>query len=144
MSKLWVLIVGPLVVLALLVAGGVWLAWPKKNTVTIEVFPGTPGVAFHGTADVDGVSRELTGTVPDQFVLEGYRITYSLTSGDEAGEFRVKATIGGVAIGSSGSGNPPTKGVRGWVKSNWGWSPPDHWIESFGKDADTGWMSPPP
>jgi hypothetical protein len=71
-------------------------------------------------------------------------VTYSLTSPADAGEFRVKAVFGGVALGSSGSGDPPTKGVRGWVKSNWGWEEPSHWIETFNKDNDQGWMSSPP
>ena len=144
MSRRWVLFVGLLIVPALVVAGTLWLVWPKKNVVTLEVYPGTPGTAFHLTADVDGVSQERSGTVPAQFVLEGRRVTYSLTSAEDAGEFRVKALIGGVALGSSGSGNPPKNGVRGWVKSHWGWSPPEHWIESFDKDADKGWKSPPP
>src|SRR5690348_10442190 len=104
MSRLWVLVIVPLAVLALLIAGAVWLAWPKKNTVTIEVYPGTPGVAFELMVNEDGVSRELKGTVPEKFDLEGYRITYSVTTAEDAGEFRVKALIGGTAIGSSGSG----------------------------------------
>jgi hypothetical protein len=133
-----------LVLLAVAVAGAAWVLSPKKTIVTIEVYPGTAGLAFQGTANVDGVSQELTGTVPKKFVLEGYRVTYSLTSAEEAGEFRVKAIIGDRALGSSGSGNPPQNGVRGWVKSNWGWSPPTHWIESFTRDGDAGWLSPPP
>lgn len=140
--RLTVLVV--LVVLAVAAAGVAWVVWPKKNVVTIEVYPGTAGLAFQGTADVDGVSQELTGTVPKKFVLEGYRVTYSLTSSEEAGEFRVKVLIGDRALGSSGSGNPPHNGVRGWVKSGWGGSPPTHWIESFARDGDTGWLSPPP
>ena len=140
--RLTILIV--LVLLAVVGTGVAGVGWPKKSKVTIEVYPGTSGLAFQGTADVDGVSQELTGTVPAKFVLEGYRMTYSLTSPADAGEFRVKALIGETALGSSGSGDPPTRGVRGWVKSGWGWQTPSHWIESFTKEGDTGWMSPPP
>jgi hypothetical protein len=132
------------VVVALVVAGAVWLARPKKTEVTLEVYPGTPGLAFEGKADVDGTSRDLTGTVPARFVLEGYRVTYSLTSAEDAGEFRVKATIGGAAVGSAGSLNPPKNGVRGWVRSGWGRSEPDQWIESFPKDDSDKWLKPPP
>jgi hypothetical protein len=140
-----VLVVVLLCVVALaLAAGGVaWLARPRPVVVTIEVTC-TPGVTFKGTADVDGVSRALTGTKTEKFTLEGSRITYSLVSPDDDGEIRVKAAIGEVALGSSGSGNPPNSGVRGWVKSNWGGSPPSHWIESFKKEGDTGWLTPPP
>jgi hypothetical protein len=144
MSRRRLVLIGFLLVPALAVAGAVWLAWPKKNVVIVEVYPGTPGIAFKGTAEVDGVTQELVGTVPARFVLEGCRVTYSLTSAEDSGEFRVKAIIGDAALGSTGSGNPPRNGVRGWVKSNWGWSPPNHWIESFDKDGDKGWMAPPP
>jgi hypothetical protein len=133
-----------LAVVALVIAGAVWIARPQKTKLTLEVYPGTPGLAFQGTAEVDGSSRELAGTVPKQFVLEGYRVTYSLTSAEEAGEFRVRALIGDVAIGSSGSGNPPRNGVRGWVKSSWGRSGPISWIESFHKDEPGKWLTPPP
>jgi hypothetical protein len=132
------------VVVALVVAGAVWLARPKKAVVTLEVYPGTPGLAFEGKADVDGTSRDLTGTVPARFDLEGYRVTYSLTSAEDAGEFRVKASVGGAVVGSAGSLSPPKNGVHGWVKSGWGRSEPDHWIESFPKDEPDKWLKPPP
>jgi hypothetical protein len=140
----WLWVISLLAVSLLVLAGAAWVALPKKNVVTIKAYPGTPGLKVQGTAEVDGVSQELTGTVPARFVLQGYRVTYSLTSPADAGEFRVKVVFDGLALGSSGSGDPPTKGVRGWVKSNWGWESPSHWIESFTRDDDKGWMTPPP
>src|SRR5262249_54954674 len=104
----------------------VWLARPKKVRVVIEV-TGTPGIAGEGAGEVDGTPQQLTGSVPAEFVLEGTRVTFSLASREDSGEIRVKSAIGGRALGSAGSGNPPTKGVRGWVKSRWGWSEPTHW-----------------
>jgi hypothetical protein len=144
MSKRWLVLLAVLVVLSLGAAGTVWaMGRPKKNTVVLEVF-GTNGVPFKGTAEVDGSTQELTGTVPAEFTLEGYRMKYTFTTTADSGEFRVKATLGGVALGSSGSGSPPKNGVRGWVKSDWGWSPPSHWIEPFDKDGQPAWLSPPP
>jgi hypothetical protein len=131
------------VVLLLAAAVAVWLVRPKKAVVTVEV-SGKTGLAVKGTGEVDGSTQELTGVAPTQFVLEGYRVTFSLTSPEDAGEFRAKASINGVVYGSMGSGSPPKNGVRGWVKSGWGWSSPDHWIEPFAKDGEPAWISPPP
>jgi hypothetical protein len=134
------------VVLLLVVAAGVavWFARPKKTEVVVEV-TGTRGLAIKGTCEVDGSSRDLSGTVPTQFVLEGYRMTYSLTTPEETGEFRVKASNGDRAYGSAGSLNPPKYGVRGWVvKSGWVDAPPVTWIEPFEKDGQEGWGKPPP
>jgi hypothetical protein len=136
-------LIGVLVVLSLIVAGGVWRAWPKKIAITLDV-SGTPGLPIMGTADVDGSTQALTATVPAKFNLEGCRVAYSLTTAEDSGEFRVKAVIGDSAIGSSGSGNPPKNGVRGWIRSSWGTSPPTFWIENFSKDEDKGWLTPPP
>jgi hypothetical protein len=126
------------------VAGGaVWSARPQKTAVALEV-TGKPGLEIKGTAEVDGTARELTGTVPAEFALEGYHLTYSFTTPEDAGEFRVKALQGGAALGSATSGNPPKNKVRGWVKSNWAWAPPDHWIESSDRDQELRWLRPPP
>jgi hypothetical protein len=146
MSRRWFLLLALLVVVVLALVGGgaVWLARPKKTAVTIDVYPGTPGVAFKGTAEVDGRPQELTGTVPKQFVLEGYRVTYSLTSTEDSGEFRVRAVLGDITLGSAGSEDPPRNGIRGWVKSGWGWSRPKHWIECFPRDGEAKWLTPPP
>jgi hypothetical protein len=147
MSKGRILLVAiPVVLLLALagaVAGAVWYASPRKTSVTVDV-TAPPGFAIQGTAEVDGHSQDLTGTGSTQFVLEGYRITYSLTSPENAGEFKVKAVIGGVALGTGSSGDPPKRGVRGWVKSGWAWESPTLWVEMFDKDEQTGWMSPPP
>jgi hypothetical protein len=136
------LLLALLVLLLSAAAIAVWFALPKKTAVTVEV-SGTPGLAIQGTCDVDGSSRDLTGTVPTQFVLEGYRVTYSLTSTEDAGEFRVRTAFRG-GVGSAGSLNPPKNGVRGWVKSAWWGATPDHWIESFHREEQRGWFSPPP
>jgi hypothetical protein len=144
MSKRRILLLTlPVVLLLAAVAGGVWFALPKKTAVTLDVF-GTAGIELKGTAEVDGISQDLAGTVPTQFVLEGYRVTYSLTTPADSGEFRVRYLIGGAAFGSSGSQSPPRNGVRGWVKSSWGGSSPSGWIESFDREAQPAWLSPPP
>ena len=138
-------VTAPLVVVgvAVVVAVAVWYARPKKLTVIIDT-SGTRGLAVKGTAQVDGTSRELTGAVPAQFVLEGSRVVFSLSTPDDAGELRVKASLGDIAFGSKGSGRPPKYAVRGWAESGWGWSPPTSWIEGFDPNGDPGWMVPPP
>jgi hypothetical protein len=147
MSRRRFLLIALPVVLLLAVAAAVgtavWLARPKQTEVTIEV-TGTRGLEIKLTADEDGRPRELTETVPKKFDLKGYRVTYSLTSTEDAGEFRVKAAVGPIALASATSGNPPTKGIRGWVESGWGGSFPSHWLESFYRDEDRGWRKPPP
>jgi hypothetical protein len=144
MSKRWFLFLTILVVLALGTAGTVWaMGRPKKNAIVLEV-SGTNGLAFKGTAEVDGRTQDLTGSVPAEFALEGYRMKYTITTTADSGEFRVKAILGGVTLGGSGSGSPPKNGVRGWVKSDWGWSPPSNWIEPFDREGQPEWLSPPP
>jgi hypothetical protein len=141
-SRRWILLAALLVVVALVV-GGLWFAYPKKNVITIEV-TGTSGLAFQGTAEVDGISQELNGPVPAKFTLEARRLTYSFTSTDKSGVFQVKILLGDVAISSAGSNNPPIRGIRGWVISDWGWEPPRRSFENFSRDEDQGWLAPPP
>jgi hypothetical protein len=145
LSRRWFLLAAVVVVLALglVVAGVAWSARPKKLTVKIEV-TGTPGLPFHGTAEADGVTQELNGTVPAEFVVEGSLVVYSFTSTDESGGFQVRALLGDRAVGSAGSGTPPIRGIRGWVKSDWGWDLPRHSFENFARDDDKGWLAPPP
>ena len=145
MSRRRVLVVALSAVLALVVvgAGAVWFARPRKLPVTVDV-TGTRGLAIKGTAEVDGRTQELTGDVPAKFVLDGSRVTFSLSTTEDSGEMRVRAAIGDVAFGSNSSGNPPKRGVRGWVQSGWGWSTPTSWIEGFDLDGDQSWMAPPP
>jgi hypothetical protein len=60
------------VLLAVAAVVAVWVARPKKTEVIVEV-SGTAGLAIKGTCEADGSSRDLVGTFPTQFVLEGYR-----------------------------------------------------------------------
>jgi hypothetical protein len=147
MSKRWILLTALLVVVVLATFGTyvVWSARPKTNAIVIKV-DGTRGLALQGTAEVDGSSRELTGTVPTEFHLEGRRVTFSLTTPEDSGEFRVFVVLGDVTLKSSSSLNPPTNGVRGWVQSDWGWSQPRprDWIEIFPRKGGKEWLSPPP
>jgi hypothetical protein len=129
--------------LGLAAAGVVWYARPKTLTVKFEV-TGTPGLPFHGTAEVDGRTEELNGTVPAELVVEGRLVAYSFTSTAKSGGFQVRALLGDRAVGSAGSGNPPSRGIRGWVKSDWGWDLPRHSFENFSRDDDEGWLAPPP
>lgn len=142
-AKRWLLLAAFLVVLALVGGGVVWSARPKKNVVTIEV-TGTSGLAFQGTAEVDGRSQELNGTVPAKFSLEARQLTYSFTSTAERGGFQVRVLLGDVALSSAGSAPGTSRGIRGWVKSDWGWDPPRKSFECFSRDADEGWLAPPP
>jgi len=112
-------------------------------TVTVQVY-GTKGVPVEGTGEADGRTQELKGEVPTQFVLEGSRVVFSLTSPADSGEFRVRAAVGEHVLGSGTSQNPPTRGVRGWVKSSWGGAPPTQWTESFPRDEEEAWKEPPP
>jgi len=142
-ARRWALLAALLVALALVGGGVLWSARPKKNAITIEV-TGTSGLAFQGTAEVDGTPQELKGTVPAEFSLEGRRVTYSFTSTEKSGRFQVRALLGDVAISSAGSGDPPIRGIRGWVKSDWGWDSPRRSFENFSRDEDKGWLAPPP
>jgi hypothetical protein len=141
MSRQPILLRGLAVVVVLGAAGAIWFARPQKSAVTLDVY-GTSGVPVQGKGEVDGRSQELTGTVPTKFVLEGSRVTFTLTSSADSGEFRVKGIYKDKTYGSAGSGDPPQKGVRGWVKNGWGGTTTD-WIEVFKRDADPGWLSPP-
>jgi hypothetical protein len=131
------------VVLLLAAAVAMWFARPKPAVVTVEV-TGTAGLPIKGTSEVDGHTQDLTGTVPTRFVLEGQRVTFSLTTPEDGGEFRVKTTVGETVLAPSGSGSPPKNGVRGWVQTSWGWSSPTNWIEPYPKDGQQGWLKPPP
>jgi hypothetical protein len=119
-SRRWFLLAALLVAVALVV-GVLWSARPKKTAITIEV----------------------TG-IPAEFTLEARRLTYSFTSTEESGGFQVRVLLGEVAISSAGSGNPPIRGIRGWVKSDWGWDSPRRSFENFFRDEDKGWLAPPP
>jgi hypothetical protein len=119
------------------------VARPKPNEVLIEV-TGPAGMPIEGTCEVDGTSQELSDVVPATFAFTGNRVTYSLTTTQETGEFRVRTSIDDIALGSSTSQRPPKRGVRGWVRSSWWGERPRHWIESFDKRDDEGWMDPPP
>jgi hypothetical protein len=140
-----------LVALALVVVGGVsWFARPPLLTVKLEV-TGKRGLPFQGTVEVDGATQELNGTIPEEFVFEGHLVVYSFTSTDKSGGFQVRALLGNRAVGSAGSGTPPIRGIRGWVKSEWGWDLvtwerrlPNHSFENFPRDDDEGWLAPPP
>jgi hypothetical protein len=142
MRRALLLTLSIVVVLAVAVSVPVWLSLPKKTVLTIEV-SGTNGLPLKGTAEVDGISQELGGTVPTKFVLEGYRVIYTLDTSADTGEFRVKGIIGGAAYGSAGSLSPPRYAVRGWVKSSWGGSPPTTWLEPFDRAGQPEWKSPP-
>jgi hypothetical protein len=145
MSRRRALFIAIPIVLILLVAGGAaaWLARPKKVALTVRVY-GTDGLPLKGTAEVDGQTQDLTGTVPTEFHLEGTRIVYTLTTPAEAGEFRVNPIIGGKSFPFSGSGRPPKNGVRSWVKSRWGSDEPDYWIEPFDREGQPAWLKAPP
>jgi hypothetical protein len=151
MSKRRSILIASLIVLLLAASAAVvvWLGRPKKTAVTIEV-TGTRGLAIKGTCEVDGNSRDLAGEVPTErgralrFDLEGYRMTYSLSTEEDSGEFRVRTAVGDRALAPGGSGNPPKRVVRGWVQSAWWWSPPSYWIESRDKDEQKEWLQPPP
>jgi hypothetical protein len=124
-------------------AAAAWLARPKKFALTVRVY-GTPDLPLQGTAEVDGQTQELKGTVPTEFHFEGTRIVYTLTTPAEEGQFRVNPTVGGKAYTFSGSGNPPKNGVRSWVKSRWGSDELDYWIEPFDLEKQPAWLKSPP
>ena len=132
-----------LLFLAAAAAAAAWYARPKPVALTVRVY-GTDGLPLQGTAEVDGKTQDLTGTVPTELRFEGTRIVYTLTSPAEAGEFRVNPIIGGKSYTFSGSGKPPKNGVRSWVKSHWGSGPPDYWVEPFDKEKAPAWLTPPP
>jgi hypothetical protein len=144
-SKRWIILAAILVVVGLVAGGGVlWSRQPKKLAVKLEV-TGTRGLPFQGTAEVDGVSQDLNGTVPAEFTVEGSLVVYSFTSTAKSGGFQVRALLGERAVGSAGSGNPPIRGVRGWVKSDQTEDLRErHMFENFSRDNDQGWLAPPP
>jgi hypothetical protein len=138
----------PFLIVALVAAlvvppAAAWYLRPKKFTLTLDA-TGRAGISLKGTAEVDGRTEKLSGTVPAQFVLEGHRITYTLEEPEDKGEVRVRASVGGTAIGSTGTGQPPTRGIRGWVKSGWAGSELTYWIESYERKGNPPWRTPPP
>jgi hypothetical protein len=147
MSKRRSLLIALPVVLLLLAAGAgtaAWFARPKKAAISVDV-SGTPGLPLTGTAEVDGKTQELTGTVPTKFTFEGTRVVFTLASPAEKGEFRARLMLGDNARVPAGSGNPPKKGIRGWAQSGWGWSTqPECWMEPFDREAESAWLKPPP
>jgi hypothetical protein len=132
-----------LLFLAAAAATAAWFARPKKVALTVRVY-GTDGLPLKCTAEVDGKTQDLTGTVPTELHFEGTRIVYTLTSTAEEGEFRVNPIIGGRSFPFSGSGRPPKNGVRSWVISLWGSDTPDYWIEPFDKEKNPAWLKAPP
>lgn len=126
-------------------AGGVaWSARPKKVSVGIEV-TGPAGMPLKGTVEVDGATQELTGTVPTKFgPFEGRRVLWALTTAAESGEFRAFGSMSGQRYGGAPAPDPQKYGVRSWVKSDWGWSEPRYWIESFEKEGNPAWLKAPP
>ena len=125
------LVVVPALVLAVGAVAG-WYVWPRKTVLTLDI-TGTEGIIVQGTIEVDGKTEEVSGTVPKQVVLEGYRLSYALMSADDTGEFRVRALLGERAQGSAGSLSPPRLAVHGWAKSRWGGAAPEVWIGSLEK-----------
>jgi hypothetical protein len=142
MSRRWLLFVA-LVGILVAAAAPLWFARPKPVEVTVDV-TGTPELTVKGTCTLDGREEELSGSVPTKFTFKGSQVTFTLTTPESEGEFRVRASIDGRPYGFSGSLTPPKNDVRGWVKSGWAWSEHDHWIENFPKDKDKDWFQPPP
>jgi hypothetical protein len=142
-----VLLAIPVILLFAAAAAGAaaWSARPKKVAVGIEV-TGPAGMPLKGTAEVDGVTQELTGTVPAKFgPFEGRRVLWALTTTAESGEFRAFGSMNGTRYGGAPAPDPQKYGVRSWVKSDWGWSEPRYWIESFEKEGEATWkLAPPP
>jgi hypothetical protein len=132
-----------IVILVLLAAGVLWYGLPRKTTVTVSV-SGPSGMTIKGTCDVDGQPQEMTFTGPKDIVLEGYRVIYSFVSTDDSGEFQVRPRVGGITLMSGGSGDPPRKGIRGWVKSSWWGARPENWFEVFDRDKQPDWLNKPP
>ena len=133
-----------LLFVAVAAAAVAWSARPKKVAVGIEV-TGPDGMPLKGTCDVDGVTQELTGTVPAKFgPFEGKRVLWALTTTAESGEFRAFGSMNGQRYGGAPATDPQKYGVRSWVKSDWGWSEPRYWIESFEKEGNPAWLKAPP
>ena len=137
----------PVVLLFVAAAAGAaaWSARPKKVAVGIEV-TGPQGMLLKGTVEVDGVTQELTGTVPAKFgPFEGKRVLWALTTTADSGEFRAFGSIDGKRYGGAPATDPRKYGVRSWVKSDWGWDQPRNWTESFDKEGEEKWkLAPPP
>ncbi len=142
--RIWLLAI-PVVLIFVAAAAGAaaWSARPKKVAVTVDV-TGPAGMPLKGTAEVDGVKQELTGTVPVKFAFEGKRVLFAFSTSAESGEFRAHGAINGAVFNGASSRNPPTYGVRGWVKSDWAWSEPKAWLESFDKEGEHPWLKAPP
>ncbi len=137
------LLLALLILVSLAAAAIGWFAMPRKTKLTIAVSC-SPGMTIKGTCEVDGQPQDLTFTGSKDLVLEGYRVIYSLVSTEDSGEFQVRPRIGELTLMSGGSGDPPTRGLRGWVKSSWWGAPPVHWFEPFDRDKQPKWIKPPP
>jgi hypothetical protein len=104
--------VGALVV-ALLAAVGVILAWPPPaETVTISV-TATPGMNITGNYEVDGAKSPIDTVAPTQWVLTGREVSCWIQKGDQPSELSVRiAADEAYASASAGLGQGVNVGFR--------------------------------
>ncbi len=131
--------VAALIALVLLI-GAVWLLLPPRTGSVVIQVSGPTGTKFQGSCEVDGNRRDLSGTVPATFTLEGHKVAYSITPAEGSGGISVKVDVGGRASGSVSSGSPP-QGIHGWVR--FGRFSPSYWIESLDPKRPEQWMVRP-
>jgi hypothetical protein len=152
MSKRRAIWIAALVGLVLLVAASARLLLPSRTGVVVIDVSGAAGIRFHGSCAVDGSNRDLSGTAPARFTLEGHKFVYSFTpvgkgnfphvpafAEDRTNEFSVKVDVDGRVL--SVSGGKPAQGVHGWVRI--GRFSPSYWIESFDPKSPERWNLPP-
>jgi hypothetical protein len=154
MSKRRAIWIAALVALALLVVASACLLVPSRTGVVVINVSGAAGTKFHASCAVDGSNRDLYGTVPARFTLEGHKLVYSFIpvekgnspdvpgfAEDRTNEFLVKVDVDGRASGSVSAGKP-AQGVHGWVR--FGRFSPSLNIESFDQKSPERWIMPPP
>ncbi len=131
------------VLLAILAAGAAGICWLWKQhrtpVLVIGVSSPTP-VAFRGSCEVDGKTRDLSGTTPATFTVDGRRFLYRFEPAESTGEVSVSVDVDGNARGAVGP-QPPNKGVRGWAFIDG--STREDWIEAFDPANPGRWINPP-
>src|SRR6185503_10797058 len=100
------------VIVVIVLGVAIFALWPRHGTVTIDV-TGTAGAKFTGTCTADGAARDLSGTVPAHFSVEGHEIAWTIVPAAAGPDFTVAMDVGG--MGGKVVGASPTEPARGDV-----------------------------
>ena len=107
-------------VFALLLVAGVvaWLQRPVPFNVNLQL-TGTPGLQIAGTVSVDGISWNMTGTLPTDITVRAKSFEYTFYMQEPQGELQAELVVENGPSGSIGTAND-FSGVKGHYNYTWG------------------------